>query len=520
VSKTAQCPASKPWGVILDATGNVVPGGCHPTKAEAETHMAALYANEPGAKMSSGLAKLTWDCEPCAERAAGPLHYRADVDNSAWDADKAMSQCAAKDDSAGCYGSICAGKKAGDPATQAAHALPHHYPGKGPNAAGTRNALSRLPTTQGLTNEAAARTHLENHMKQINPDYETNGAPDRASAYGSRGFIPLGPARLQSFSGKLRAKPVTRDGQSFYEVEGYASVVDTPYTMYDMFGPYDETVKKGAFDASLERDGLDVAWLVNHKGVTMARTKNQTLELWADSTGLGARAWLNANRQDVRDIVSAIDDGLVDEMSFAFYLTAGGWNEDYDHFTIYEADIHRGDVSAVNYGANPYTSIAARAPEILAALDHLPAGAARAAYRQLAERFGTGATAIEYGRAVMVAERGEPAGTVAGDATVADLAADLATWGIEDETGEDRAAHGAYNGDHAHAHPAYGSQGGDAQHDHMHSHAGDDSHDHQHGSAAPGPAGVPSRTAGPRVMSLSLVMAQQEFDNELDAADA
>lgn len=204
---------------------------------------------------------------------------------------------------------------------------------------------------------------------------------------GNSGAIPNGAGRSQLFHGALmRAKLVKRGGHDVYEVEGYASVVDTPYEMYDMWGPYDEEIRGGAFDKSLARDDLDTAFLVNHRGVTMARTTNGSLSLWSDSTGLGSRAWLNSNRQDVRDIVSAIDDGLIDEMSFAFYLDAGGWNESYDKFTIFEADIHRGDVSAVNYGANPYTSIAARASVILGELDHLPDGAARAAMLRLRSR--------------------------------------------------------------------------------------------------------------------------------------
>lgn len=43
--KTNQCPASKPYGVIKDSTGKVVPGGCHTSKDDAVKHMKALYAN-------------------------------------------------------------------------------------------------------------------------------------------------------------------------------------------------------------------------------------------------------------------------------------------------------------------------------------------------------------------------------------------------------------------------------------------------------------------------------------------
>src|SRR5260370_39063415 len=155
--------------------------------------------------------------------------------------------------------------------------------------------------------------------------------------------------------------------------------------MYDMFGPYDESVVKGAFDASLAPDGRDVAFLVNHRGVTMARTTNGPLSVCADPD-LGMRAFLNAGRQDVRDFVSAVADELITEMSFAFWLREGEWSEDYMTFYIQEADIHRGDVSGVNYGASPWTSIAARGPEILGELERIPAGAAHAAIDRLLAR--------------------------------------------------------------------------------------------------------------------------------------
>lgn len=44
---TSQCPVSKPWAVIKDSTGKPVPGGCHATKADADKHMRAIYANTP-----------------------------------------------------------------------------------------------------------------------------------------------------------------------------------------------------------------------------------------------------------------------------------------------------------------------------------------------------------------------------------------------------------------------------------------------------------------------------------------
>ncbi len=55
VAETAKCPAGKPWGVIKDSDGSVE--GCHLTKADAEKQLAALYANEPGAKSMTRTAR-------------------------------------------------------------------------------------------------------------------------------------------------------------------------------------------------------------------------------------------------------------------------------------------------------------------------------------------------------------------------------------------------------------------------------------------------------------------------------
>ena len=55
VERTDQCPASRPWGVILKADGTVVEGGCHTDHARANRHLAALYAREPRSAMRAEL---------------------------------------------------------------------------------------------------------------------------------------------------------------------------------------------------------------------------------------------------------------------------------------------------------------------------------------------------------------------------------------------------------------------------------------------------------------------------------
>jgi len=193
-----------------------------------------------------------------------------------------------------------------------------------------------------------------------------------------------GASRRHAFRSQLKAvRSSEADGKEFVTFDGYASVTDIGYTMWDYWGEYTETVAGGAFDVTLAANP-DVAFLLNHTGMTMARTTSGTLELSADTTGLRYIAKCNAKRTDVANLALAIDDGDVDESSFAFRIKAGSWSPDYLAYTITEVDIDRGDVSAVNYGANPNTSISARAQQGFEAIEHL-SGAPLVALRDRAD---------------------------------------------------------------------------------------------------------------------------------------
>jgi len=183
----------------------------------------------------------------------------------------------------------------------------------------------------------------------------------RAACAADPSLAPFSEQRDQAFNAQMRASTIERDGKSFVQLDGIASVVDTWYEMYDFWGPYEEQIVSGSFDKTLAANP-DVAFLLNHRGMTMARTKSGTLELGTNEPGdLTSTAFLNPTRQDVSDLVTAVEDGDIDQMSFAFRIKAGNWNPEYTSYSITEVDIHRGDVSAVNFGANPYTSISARA---------------------------------------------------------------------------------------------------------------------------------------------------------------
>lgn len=187
------------------------------------------------------------------------------------------------------------------------------------------------------------------------------------------------------FRTELRAKKVMRDEMEWFEVEGYASSFERGYEMWDYFGPYTEIVSKGAADTTLAADP-EVVFRFNHAGTPMASTRNGRLELWADDTGLGQRAWLNPKRQDVQLLVQAIEDQDVREQSFMFRITEGVWSPDYTEYRINSFDLERGDVGPVTYGANPHTTVAARAGEFLASIDHMSPLVAREAHARLGAR--------------------------------------------------------------------------------------------------------------------------------------
>lgn len=200
-------------------------------------------------------------------------------------------------------------------------------------------------------------------------------------------------SRRSAPAGDVRAKMVSYRGRDMYQTEGYFTIYDRAYPMWDFFGEYDEIVTAGAGTESIAAKP-DTIYLVNHTGLAMARTGgpwNQnrgTLELSEDSTGGSHIGYHNPERDDVQLMMHGIDDGQITEMSFAFMITDGWWSDDFMTFEIRGYDINRGDVSAVNFGANPFTSISARAAEILADLDQLPPGAIREALRRLESRIG------------------------------------------------------------------------------------------------------------------------------------
>lgn len=151
------------------------------------------------------------------------------------------------------------------------------------------------------------------------------------------------------------AGTIERNGLTVVHIGGHAATTEDPYEMYDMFGPYTEIVSAGAFGKTLAASPL-VEFVVNHGhggGLPMAHTRNATLDLAEDDIGLDYNAYVDPERADVAILVKALERGDAAEASFKFRITSGMWSPDYTEFRINEVDLDGGDVSTVNFGANP-----------------------------------------------------------------------------------------------------------------------------------------------------------------------
>lgn len=159
-------------------------------------------------------------------------------------------------------------------------------------------------------------------------------------------------------------------GDATLTLTGYASVFDKGYEMYG--GPdkggWTELVDRRAFDETLKRKP-DVHLLINHEGMPLARTKSGTLQLSTDSVGLKVVAELDRSDPDAQRLEVKMNRGDMDEMSFAFRTIRHEWNEDETERRLLELNLDKGDVSVVNFGANPNTSAGIRsAQDVIAAI--------------------------------------------------------------------------------------------------------------------------------------------------------
>jgi len=145
-------------------------------------------------------------------------------------------------------------------------------------------------------------------------------------------------------------------------LEGYAIVFNQETLIGDEdYGFIEEVDRNALSDASMK----DVPMKYNHMDshLIIARTKNKSLTLSIDNTGLKVRAELLDTTSN-QDIYKMVRSGLLDKMSFAFTVDEQIWNREgkVPKRTITKID-RLYDVSVVDTPAYDSTSIHARSLE-------------------------------------------------------------------------------------------------------------------------------------------------------------
>lgn len=140
-------------------------------------------------------------------------------------------------------------------------------------------------------------------------------------------------------------------------VNGHASV----FGQVAKIGRGFEQIDKRAFDRAI-REKHDVALLVNHDGMPLARTTNGTLQLSTDGTGLVVDADL-ADTTLGHDVRTLLERGDLTKMSFGFIPTGEHYEQvnGVEVRTITDLDLF--DVSIVTFPAYGGTDVALRSWE-------------------------------------------------------------------------------------------------------------------------------------------------------------
>ena len=168
-----------------------------------------------------------------------------------------------------------------------------------------------------------------------------------------RRYLPIADAEMRA---------VKADDDTLM-IEGYPIV----YEKYANMWGWREIIRRGAATEALKRSDEVVLW--NHEsGQPMARKKNRTLEVKEDKKGVFIRANISGTVWG-RDGYEAIENEVVDKMSFAFDIAGEGWIvEEFDGVKLDIREITRIDViydySPVTYPAYEDTQVEARSKQL------------------------------------------------------------------------------------------------------------------------------------------------------------
>lgn len=195
------------------------------------------------------------------------------------------------------------------------------------------------------------------------------------------------------FQTELRAGE--QAGDQAAQLSGYAAVFDQLSVM--LYGMFREKIERGAFASSIGGDDIRALW--NHDtNLPLGRTRAGTLRLAEDSHGLRVEIDPPATSWGA-DAVESIRRGDVDQMSFAFDVLDGTWDQDESGVlirTLRKVKLY--EVSPVTFPAYTGTSVSARGGAEHGAWGDMP---------EIPAQFGraAGGNAAEHGRALVAMRR-------------------------------------------------------------------------------------------------------------------
>ncbi len=139
------------------------------------------------------------------------------------------------------------------------------------------------------------------------------------------------------------------------KISGYAAVFNQPS---EDLGGFVEKISPGAFAQTLVADDIRSLW--NHNAdYPLGRVKARTLTLSEDLKGLKFEI-LPPDTQYARDLITSIERGDVDSMSFGFMTINDNWDRVGDTIVRTLLEVQLFEVSPVTFPAYPQTSAAVR----------------------------------------------------------------------------------------------------------------------------------------------------------------
>jgi len=158
----------------------------------------------------------------------------------------------------------------------------------------------------------------------------------------------------RSFDFEVRNVTDADDGLT---LEGYAAVFDTPTSIRDRLGEYDETIARGAFTKTLSERTPVLQFDHGTHPMIGSIPLGQIRSVTEDENGLFVKARLSDNWL-VQPVREAIENGSIRGMSFQFAVTRDEWNDDQTSRTIREVKLY--ELGPVVFPAYEQTTVGVR----------------------------------------------------------------------------------------------------------------------------------------------------------------